>query len=265
MGEQLLFGIGELATLKRILAVYYNWFQQPDYGTVALVAVAGSLLFGLTYGILAGGLLKEISLSLWALIAIAEIHHIVETIAVGRYTPGAVTAIPYVTFGVLLILAIRREHKERVKTASSARRLQKILAALVVILLGVRSFGQTSASRNEFAIRNARIFDGTRVIPRGDVWVENGLIKAVGPSLATPAGIPTIDGTGKTLLPGLIDTHVHTMARHRIRRPCSNHLVARTGSGLGRCRQHPLPFLRSSDSNTAAVLCPYFSPVRAWC
>ena len=26
-----------------------------------------------------------------------------------------------------------------------------------------------------------------------------------------PSGIPRIDGTGRTLLPGLIDTHVHTM------------------------------------------------------
>lgn len=83
----------------------------------------------------------------------------------------------------------------------------------MVILLGVRSFGETSASRNEFVIRNARIFDGTRVIACGDVWVENGLIKAVGPRLATPADIPTVDGTGKTLLPGLIDTHVHTMGQ----------------------------------------------------
>ena len=80
MSEQLLFGIGELAALKRILGVYYRWFQQPDYGTVVLVAVAGSLLFGLTYGILVGGLLKEISLSAWALIAIGEIHHIVESL-----------------------------------------------------------------------------------------------------------------------------------------------------------------------------------------
>jgi len=81
----------------------------------------------------------------------------------------------------------------------------------IVVLLSICAFAQTPASRNEFVIRNVRIFDGTRVIPNGDVWVENGMIKAVGPKLAPPAGVPTIDATGKTLLPGLIDTHVHTM------------------------------------------------------
>jgi hypothetical protein len=212
MSEQLLFGIGELATLKRILAVYYSWYRQPDYGTVVLVASVGTLIVGLTYGILVGGLLKEISLSLWALIAMGEVHHLIESLAALRYTAGTVTAIPYVIFGVLLMQAVVREHRERVKAAASASRLHQILAALVVVLLCAPSFAQSSAPRNEFVIRNARIFDGTRVIPRGDVWVKDGMIKAAGLNLSVPAGTPTIDGAGKTLLPGLIDTHVHTMA-----------------------------------------------------
>ncbi|HTT24326.1 MAG TPA: amidohydrolase family protein [Candidatus Sulfotelmatobacter sp.] len=213
MSEQLLFGIDELARLRRVLAVYYSWFQQPDYGTVVLVAVVGTLLLGLTYGILAGGLLKEISLSIWALLAVGEVHHIVETIAAGRYTPGTATAIPYVTFGILLRFSIVREHRQRGQATSSARRLQQIVAASVVALLGAPSFGQISAPRDEFIIRNARIFDGSRVIPKGDVWVENGMIKAVGPHIAAPARVPSIDATGKTLLPGLIDSHVHTMGQ----------------------------------------------------
>jgi len=113
MSEQLLFGIGELAMLRRILAVYYRWFQQPDYGTVLLVTIVATLVVGLTYGILAGGLLKEIALSVWAAVAIGELHHIVESIAARRYTPGSATAIPYVVFGVLLLLAIFREHRDR--------------------------------------------------------------------------------------------------------------------------------------------------------
>jgi hypothetical protein len=92
MSEQLLYGIGELATLKRILAVYHGWFQQPNYGTVLLVASVGTLIIGLTYGILAGGLMKKISLSVWALFAIDEVHHVIESLAALRYTPGAATA-----------------------------------------------------------------------------------------------------------------------------------------------------------------------------
>ena len=122
MSEQLLFGIGELAMIRRILAGYYQWFQQPDYGTVLLVTIVGTLVVSLTFGILVGGLLKEIALSVWALIAIGEIHHIIESLAALRYTPGTATAIPYVVFGVLLMLAIVREHRDRVKPPSSRPR-----------------------------------------------------------------------------------------------------------------------------------------------
>ncbi|MDR6993267.1 CIA30 family protein [Luteimonas sp. 3794] len=60
-----------------------------------------------------------------------------------------------------------------------------------------------------FAIRDVRIFDGVDVIERGTVVVRDGLIEAVGAHLAVPDGITVIDGAGRTLLPGLIDAHVH--------------------------------------------------------
>jgi imidazolonepropionase-like amidohydrolase len=58
-------------------------------------------------------------------------------------------------------------------------------------------------------LRAARIIDGTgRVLPRHDVEVRNGRIVAVRPSKGPlPAG--GIDLGSRTLLPGLIDTHVH--------------------------------------------------------
>src|SRR3954469_25335937 len=40
-----------------------------------------------------------------------------------------------------------------------------------------------------------------------DILVENGAIKAVGPSLAAPAGAEKIDGAGMIALPGIIDAH----------------------------------------------------------
>lgn len=42
-----------------------------------------------------------------------------------------------------------------------------------------------------------------------DVWVENGVVKAVGPSLPLPKGVRVIDCQGKVILPALFDTHVH--------------------------------------------------------
>ncbi len=59
------------------------------------------------------------------------------------------------------------------------------------------------------AITNVRVFDGEQVVPRADVVVDGTTIVAVGHGLKVPAGVETIDGTGRTLLPGLIDAHVH--------------------------------------------------------
>ena len=60
-----------------------------------------------------------------------------------------------------------------------------------------------------FVIRNARVFDGDQVVPVASVLVREGRIAAVGPEIPVPAGTDEIDGTGKTLLPGLIDAHGH--------------------------------------------------------
>ncbi|MFZ2034281.1 MAG: amidohydrolase family protein [Candidatus Dormiibacterota bacterium] len=61
------------------------------------------------------------------------------------------------------------------------------------------------------AIRAKRIFDGERMLGAGMVLVEHGRISAVDVSGATPpAHAQLIDcGDNATLLPGLIDCHVH--------------------------------------------------------
>jgi hypothetical protein len=117
MGEQLLFGIGELTTLKHIIAGFLGLFHQPDYGIVVLVTAVATLVCGVTFGILLGGLAQEVSLSFWALVAIGEIHHLIETIGAGHYTPGTITAIPYVVFGVLMMRAIVKGHRARVRSS----------------------------------------------------------------------------------------------------------------------------------------------------
>ena len=66
-----------------------------------------------------------------------------------------------------------------------------------------------------FVVRDARVFDGTRVIDATDVVVRDGRIVAVGRNLAVPAGTTTIDGHGRTLLPGLIDAHTHSFLTAR--------------------------------------------------
>jgi imidazolonepropionase-like amidohydrolase len=62
------------------------------------------------------------------------------------------------------------------------------------------------------AIRSVRVIDGTgRTIERATVLVRGAVITAVGSDqdLSIPRGATKIDGRGLTLLPGLIDCHVH--------------------------------------------------------
>lgn len=61
-----------------------------------------------------------------------------------------------------------------------------------------------------FVVTDVRVFDGERVIDHRSVLVQDGRISRVGDSkVAVPRGTAVIDGRGRTLLPGLIDAHVH--------------------------------------------------------
>jgi imidazolonepropionase-like amidohydrolase len=54
-----------------------------------------------------------------------------------------------------------------------------------------------------------RVFDGTKTTDNATVIVRNGFIDKVGKDVKPPSGLPLIDGADKTIIPGLIDAHVH--------------------------------------------------------
>ncbi len=58
------------------------------------------------------------------------------------------------------------------------------------------------------AIANARVFDGEKSLGVQTVVLDGTRIVQVGGEI--PAGSETVDGTGATLLPGLVDAHVHS-------------------------------------------------------
>jgi imidazolonepropionase-like amidohydrolase len=62
-------------------------------------------------------------------------------------------------------------------------------------------------------IKNVRIFDGVsdKVAIGQDVLIEGKLIKYVGTNLKARQGAIVIDGSGRTMTPGLIDMHQHLM------------------------------------------------------
>jgi hypothetical protein len=57
----------------------------------------------------------------------------------------------------------------------------------------------------------ARVFDGERTLVDHAVLVQDGVISAVLPQHSLPEGVPLCAEPDSTLLPGLIDTHVHFM------------------------------------------------------
>src|SRR5581483_4544494 len=68
-----------------------------------------------------------------------------------------------------------------------------------------------AGERTRVVLRGGRIFDAIGAgVREGSVVIEGNTIAAVLPSGAeTPADAEVIDVTGKTIMPGLIDMHVH--------------------------------------------------------
>jgi imidazolonepropionase-like amidohydrolase len=87
----------------------------------------------------------------------------------------------------------------------------------LVLLLWVALASGTNAQSQATIIRAASAFDGTgRTIPNATIVVRDGRIVSVESGVAPAApkrdsreGGPTYDLRGLTILPGLIDTHVH--------------------------------------------------------
>lgn len=62
-------------------------------------------------------------------------------------------------------------------------------------------------------ITNVNIFDGRsdQLAVGMDVLVEGNLVEEIGEGLQASSGATVIDGGGRTLMPGLLDSHVHLM------------------------------------------------------
>ncbi len=71
--------------------------------------------------------------------------------------------------------------------------------------------GTVQVPRGSIAIRNLdALWTATGEIHRNvNLVIRDGIIRAVGPNVSIPSGIPVIDGQGMTAIPGLIDTHSH--------------------------------------------------------
>lgn len=78
------------------------------------------------------------------------------------------------------------------------------LLTLVLLLAG-------TLAADVVAITNVRVIDGTgdRPIEGATLVIVDGRVKAVGPKAVVPKNATVVDGTGKTVIPGLFNLHGH--------------------------------------------------------
>jgi len=85
-----------------------------------------------------------------------------------------------------------------------------IRIAALLLVFSATSLLPPQSGKSAFVIRDVRVFDGENVLERQTVVIADGKITAVGNSdVRVPQGAEEIRGEGHTLLPGLIDSHVH--------------------------------------------------------
>jgi imidazolonepropionase-like amidohydrolase len=83
------------------------------------------------------------------------------------------------------------------------------LAAAASLVAVAQSGVAVQARPQLFAIANVRVFDGEHARRNLYVVVDKGIIRAVDTTPEKWRDVPMIDGSGATLLPGLIDGHAH--------------------------------------------------------
>ncbi len=66
-----------------------------------------------------------------------------------------------------------------------------------------------SSSNGQILISGGHVIDPGRLNGLADVLIEEGRVVAVGPGLRASAGATKIDATGRLVLPGFVDLHVH--------------------------------------------------------
>ena len=80
-----------------------------------------------------------------------------------------------------------------------------------IVLAAVALLSASAASAETFAIQAGRVIvDASKpALGPSTVIVDNGRISRIEPGATAPAGASVVDLRGKTVLPGLIDAHVH--------------------------------------------------------
>ena len=86
------------------------------------------------------------------------------------------------------------------------------LSALLLSVLVLQAASQTTPNaEHAIVLHAARLLDirGGRIVKPAEILIQGDRIVEVGPSVKHPAGAEVIDLGDRTLMPGLIDAHIH--------------------------------------------------------
>jgi adenine deaminase len=75
--------------------------------------------------------------------------------------------------------------------------LRFFISVVLVIYLVLASGMKAQDIAKTTVIKNGRLFDGERMIPKATVIIENGKIAAVGRKVTIPEGAEVLDGEGQ--------------------------------------------------------------------
>ena len=90
---------------------------------------------------------------------------------------------------------------------------------LLLVIFSVVSLAQEKGS---VFIQNATLITITDgIIENGDVLIIDGVITGIGTNLSAPLGVKVVNGSGKYVMPGIIDAHSHlnTVSTNEARNP----------------------------------------------
>src|ERR1700728_146615 len=89
--------------------------------------------------------------------------------------------------------------------------MKKISGMLLGLLAAPAAQCEVQTARTATVLHAARLLDieSGRIISPGEILVQGERIAAVGSSVTHPAGAQIVDLGDTTLMPGLIDVHVH--------------------------------------------------------
>jgi hypothetical protein len=108
---------------------------------------------------------------------------------------------------------------QRVRGMQTVRKVRNMFSRVVAFAsfaffaAGVSGVSAQIPAPGVIAFTGARVIDGTGAAPieQATIVVTNGRITAIGPSATVmpPAGATVVNIAGKTIIPGLINSHAH--------------------------------------------------------